>query len=341
MEYDALREKYDGFAVPRFDLTVGSETFQERAGVVADLFVDATVDGADRFAVTFVYPFDMEAREFEGLDWELFAPDTPVSVSLGYGDSRERLFTGTVTTVRTSFDAESVPTVEVSGYGPLYGMMRGTASRSWDESTDGDVVRDVASAYAFREVVVDDTGLVHRKIVQERESDYRFLDGRARRSGYELFSRLDTLFFRAPTYASEPAVTLRYGRSLPSFTAEINATGGVEGVELRHWDPAAKEEIVGTATADGGGVGTTVYRAPVRSVEEADALAEAALSRLASGLIHARGETVGLPEIRPGETIHVADVSGRLTREYYVESATHRLGGSGYTTTFEASERAL
>lgn len=340
MEYDELYEKYDGFAVPRFDFTVGSTTFQERDEVVADLVIDATVDGADHFSATLVYPFDFETREFEGLDWDLFVPDAPVDISLGYGDDRTRLFTGTISNIQASFDAESVPSVEVSGYGPLYEMMRGTTSRSWDELTDSDVVADVASAYSFGEVVVDDTGVTHRKVVQERENDYRFLDGRANRYGYEFFSRLDSLYFRAPTYESDPVVTLRYGDSIESFDPEINTADQVASVEVRHWDPLAKEELVGSASG-GVGSGTTVVRAPVGSLDEANRLAEAALSRTTQGLVRAQGRTIGIPELVPGETVHVGDVSSRYSRDYYIEQTTHRLGPSGYSTSFDLSERAL
>lgn len=343
MEYDQLRDQYGGFDLPRFDFTVGSTTFQEREEVVADLVVDATVDGADHFSATLVYPFDFETREFEGLDWDLFTPDTSISISMGYGDDRTQLFAGTISSIQARFDAESVPSVQVSGYGPLHEMMRGTASRSWDELTDSDVVRDVASAYAFSEVVVDDTGVTHRKIVQDRQSDYRFLDERATRYGFEFFSRLDALFFRAPDYERDPVVTLRYGGSLESFEPEINTASQVESIDVRHWDPTAKEELVGSATASGdsGGSGTAVIRAPVRSLDEATRLAEGALARVSEGLVHARGQTIGIPELVPGETVHVADVSERFSRDYYIEQATHRLGPSGYTTSFELSERAL
>jgi phage protein D len=53
----------------------------------------------------------------------------------------------------------------------------------------------------------------------------------------------------------------------------------------------------------------------------------------------AHGETDrGVPKLTAGETVTVEDVGSRFSATYYVSKTTHRVGGSGYRTSFEATE---
>jgi phage protein D len=210
----------------------------------------------------------------------------------------------------------------------------------------------VARDYGFTERVVEETGLTHRKIIQNGQNDYRFLESLADRNGFELFAAGETFYFRAPKGDRAPRLTLRYGESLESFSPELNSGEQVAEVTVRHWDPTKGTEIVGTAKRDTGrergggktGSGKRVLRVPVRSAAEADRVAEAAMARIEAGLVTGGGETVGLPEIRAGETLGLVGLGERFSSgpdaatHYYVESATHRLDDSGYRTSFEVTE---
>lgn len=341
MEFEELRGKYDDFVWPAFSVRVGDGTFTESDGVVSDLEVDTIVDGAAHLSVTLVDVYDRDRNTFSDVDWDRLDAGTDIEASMGYRDRLEPVFRGRVSAVRPEFSPETGPTVEVSGYGLLHDMMSGSNYRSWDEATDSDVASEVASSYGFGELDVEDTGLEHRKVIQDGESDYRFLKALADRNGFELFARLDVLHFRAPPYDSDPEMTLRYGDSLHTFSPELNNSGQVGTVEVRHWDPQKKEEIVGSAEGDGTGSGTEVLRVPVGSREEADRVAEAALNRISEGLVRGNGEVVGLPELQAGDTLELAGLGEKFSTVYYVERATHRLGRSGYTTSFEVKERTI
>jgi hypothetical protein len=68
---------------PRFTVDIGSTTFQEPGGRIADLVVETTLSGADRFSFTLNYPFDEELGEFSGLDWSTFEIGTAVEIAMG------------------------------------------------------------------------------------------------------------------------------------------------------------------------------------------------------------------------------------------------------------------
>lgn len=337
MSLEEFRRKYDDFYTPRFDVTVGDETIRESHGVISTLAVDTIIDGADHFSFTIEGTYDNESRRFS-TDWDQLSADTRVQIRMGYGDNREPVFVGRVQSVRPEFPTDGEPGVEVSGFGLLYDTTVGTNSRSWDEATDSNVVRDIASDYEFDRVDVEETGTTRRKIVQENRSDYRFLKGLADRNGFELFADRETLYFREPKDDRSPEVTLQYGNSLVSFTPERNEADQVQTVEVRHWDPGRKQEIVGAAERDFGS-GTKVVRTPVHSRDEAEEIAQAELDQLSEGMIRGTGESVGLPELRAGTTLRLEGLGDMFTGIYYIQQATHWIDNSGYGTTLEVTER--
>ncbi len=357
MELEALSERYGGFNTPRFEVRVDDETFRESDGMISGVEVETTLDGADRFSLTLSYPFDHAEGRFDDLDWGRFSTGTSVKIWMGYGDqlgpepaengsSSEPVFVGKINAVRPEFPEQGGPTVDVSGYGLLHEMTRGTRSASWDGRPLGEVVTEIAADYfGERNVTVTDADVRSEKLIQENQNDYRFLESTANRYGFELFSRPGAFHFEARNARdaeirrNDPTVTLRYGESLISFSAEINDSDQVGAVEVRHWDPAEKREIVGSAERENGGTGKNVMRIPVRSRDEADRRAEYELERISETFVQGDGETWGIPEIRAGETIQLDGVDDMFSKTYYVKRATHRMGSSGYRTSFEVTER--
>lgn len=327
--------------VPRFTVTVGEETLVESSGRVTSLSVEASLDGASRFVVGLAGRFDHATGRFTDIDLDRFELGREATVDLGYDGEPERVFVGRVTGTRATFPADAPPTLEVSGYGPLYAMTRDSESESWTERTDSEVAADVAGGYDFDATVVEGTGVTRRRIVQNGQNDYRFLQGLAARNGFECFGHLGTFYFRAPREDADPAHSLRYGDRLRSFTAERSDADDVAEVEVRHWDPKAKREIVGTAERETDGDARRVLRRPVDSSEEAERIAEGELERLARGTTRASGEAVGLPGLVPGEPVSITGTGsfgGEEGPTYYVRSVTHRVDArSGYRTSFEAT----
>jgi methyl-accepting chemotaxis protein len=62
MDLTVLHRKYDGFYTPRYTVTIDGEAYSESHGLITDVSVDATLDGADRFSFTVNALFDREAR---------------------------------------------------------------------------------------------------------------------------------------------------------------------------------------------------------------------------------------------------------------------------------------
>jgi phage protein D len=325
---------------PRFEVTVGGQTYKEASGSIADLVVETTLDGADRFSLTLTIPFDTEQKKFAGFSWDDFSTGKSVDISTGWGDSGEvtPLFVGTIHRVMTNFSDGRGPSVGVSGYGLLHDLMKGTKDRSWSETSVGDVVKEVLSSH-FGNMTVDTSGMKRDKIYQHDQSDYRFVQGLADRYGYQFYTKRDEVFFvPRSSMGGEPVATLQYGSTLESFSAELNEADEVQEVEVRHWDMQKEKEIAGKASTDAKNKKKEVFRVPCSSEEEAEQIAQSKLDGL-SNAVTAEGETSrGVPEITAGMTVTVTEMGEKFSKDYYVTNATHRVGGSGYKTSFEASE---
>lgn len=332
----------EGAHSPRFEVTVSGTTYQEAGGQIADLVVETTLDGADRFSLTLNVPFDREHKSFRGLNLDDFATGKSVDVSVGWGGdgSLEPLFVGKIHQLTTNFSRGSGPSVGVSGYGLLHDMMNGTQDRSWSESSVGDVVDEVLSSY-FGDRTVDTSGMDRDKIYQHDQSDYRFVTELADRYGYQFYTERDAAYFkpRSSLGTESPVATLRYGAGLASFSGEINEANEVKEVVVKHWDMQQETEIVGTASTDAKNEKKEVFRIPCGSKEEAEQIAETKLSRLSSSVATAHGEAGrGVPQLTAGKTVTIEEVGERFSKNYYVTKTTHRIGGSGYRTSFEATE---
>ncbi|MFB6155709.1 MAG: phage late control D family protein [Haloferacaceae archaeon] len=358
--FEELQETYEYFYVPQFSVTVGERTFTEADGLLSDLSVDLSLDAATAFSFTLNYPYDRERGRFRDFEWEAFEPGREVSVSMGYGGTTPPVLQGgRIQTVQPRFPADSAPTIAVSGFGPLHaltsvpesGPSEKSLTRTWEDTPPHEVVEAVVSerGYDFDGVETVDAGVSPPQIKQDESShDLAFLLRLGEEYAYELFARDRTLYFRRSRYDGPPDVVLRYGVSLDSFAPQLDDSGQVDAVEVRSWDATRGEEIVGTATradlgvAGGDGAETTeTLRLPVADEAAARARAEAVLANRLDGTVTGQGECVGLPEIRPGTRLRLERLTDRFSAVYYVESATHRFGSSGYRTSFSVKRREL
>lgn len=325
---------------PRFELTLGGTTYQEVGGLVRDLVVESTVEGADLCTFTFTHPFYAEQRDFADLEWGSLEPGSDLECAIGWGGSGslEPVFVGTTTSIKADFEPTTGPTVAVSGYGVLHEMMQGVVERSWSDTTVVDVAQEVLGEY-FPTVTVEGSASQRNRIIQHDQNDYRFVHRLATEHGFEFYAERETAYFtpRASIAGGEPDVTLTYGNTLDTFSAEVTTADQLQTVEVRYWDMSAEKEIVGSASKDTG-TGKEVFRIACDSKQEADNIAAGKLSRLSMARATGHGETDGIPSLSAGSVLELANLGERFSTKYYVTRVSHRMGGSGYRTSFEVTE---
>ena len=376
----ALEQQHGDFYVPVFTIKVNDkDVLHELFMEISSVTVDDTLKGADRFSFVVNSAFDFERRELRPdtefsssasapreprqfpFITDLFAFGTGVEIRMGYQVDKELplMIRGKITAVQTSFPANGVPQITVSGYDLSYCMTKGKRSRNWTNKKDSDVVSQIADEHGLKAKVTD-TRVQHPKTEQSQESDWQFLEKLADRNGYEIHVFDKELSFAKPANDKDAVVSLEWGRGLLSFTPEINIAEQISKVEVRGWDVNSKKEIVGTAGAgeepgrdpkqrSGAEVikavcrdqGELKVRVPVFSQQEAKQRAEAILKKRSELFVQGSGESIGLPEIRANTNIELLGMGKPFDKTYYIEQSTHTINNSGYRTTFKVKDTTI
>jgi phage protein D len=326
---------------PRYTVTVGGTTYEEVGGLVEDLVVETTVDGADFCSFTLSHPFDPEQHDFADLNWGDTEPGTSLEVAVGWGGagSTETVFVGKTHATEVEFTPAGGGRVTVSGYGVLHEMMRGITERSWEEVPVTTAVQEVLGDYGGGSVKGSTSE--RKRIIQHNQNDYRFVRELADEYGFEFYAQQGDIYFdpRASILVSSvtPDVTFTYGNTLDRFSAEITTANQLSEVEVRYWDMNQEKEIVGSASKSSG-KGKEVFRIACDSKAEAEQIARSKLSALSMVRATGHGETDGIPELSAGMTVRIEGVGERFVGNYYVTRVTHRMQGNGYRTTFDVTE---
>ena len=316
------------------------------------------------FRFTVPRAFDIEKRDFFTPTGEplmpLFRLGRRVWIRMGYGETKqsEPLFSGFITSISTSFAEGGAPELEVSGQDLTYLMTLGTKEHRIQDKTMRDAVNEVAQQNNLSlkflgdppsNVTLDANLQTDLDFLRKLAENFSKPDEkweffvRAKRSGGELH-------FRPRSKVDPPLATLTWGGDLLSFKPEINIGNQVKKVEVRSWDEVGKKAILGEASAkpdkarekSGGDIQQSAFgretvlelRLPVKSKEEADQRAAAALANRKQDLLKGEGETFGLRELLPDTSVKLEGLGDQFSGTYYVTKTVHRYDTSGYRTRF-------
>lgn len=346
-------------SAPRFTLTIGNAAISPV--LKADI---ATVEVCDDLNMPAMLTFSVNL--WDGMRLRLkedylteFALGTPLELALGVDDETS-IFTGEVTALEPEFGGLDGPdSLKVQAYNRLHRLQFGTRQRTFEKMADSDIASSIASEVGLS-AAVDSTGTKHAHVTQNNVSDLDFLLSLARPLNYEVSVDDKTLNFRKSAPQQGPALTLTYRRDLMEFTPRQRAVPEGAKVEVRGWDVKTKKLILGKAgagdeTSKMGGKQTgaemtasaftsttrTIAAGAVADADEATLIAKAWYNRQQANFVEAQGECVGSPLIRAGKTIEITGVGNTFSGPYYVVSAKHTIGPTGYRTRFEVTRNSL
>ncbi|MEH1771554.1 MAG: hypothetical protein V7K64_20705 [Nostoc sp.] len=378
MDIVALEAKYENLYAPFFEIIVdgndilklGHDNTRESIEI-SSVTIDNTLDGADTFSFTVNNAFDATKRELRSFIEQVLVFDAEVEIKLGYGSQRKTLMFGILTSVKVTFPSGSAPQIEVGGFDISYRMMKEKKPRSWNDITDSEVVKILASEYGlntspdadtpfFQQESIEKSDIKYPQIVkQEKENDFEFLTRLAERNYYEFFVFRETLFFRKPAYKTEPVVTLEWDKSLVSFSPEFNIAERVFQVDVMGQDTNNKKNIVGTAVIFNDEIAKIFIgkifkiikgkkvteqllqeqvKQTVSSEDHAKSLAKSILLKKNEEILKGSGESIGIPDILAGTNIHLQGLGTKFSLTYYIDQTNHSISSSGYKTTFNVKK---
>jgi phage protein D len=352
------RDPFDTLA-PEFKVRVnGAPLPNEAAADLIRLSVLDDVDAPGMFAITIV-AWDTKQMKAKWIDDKLFQEGNPIEIDFGYGDQASISISGEITGLEPEFPEAQPPTLTIRGYDRRHRLMRSRRSRSFTNCKDSDIASQLASEANLRPNV-EDSGVMLPYVLQHNQTDLEFLATRARRINFEVVVSDRDLHFRPRKIDNSAALTLHREVELLEFRPRLTTLGQVPQLEVRGWDPAKKQEIVGRAGVGdepklmaGSSSGPSVARrafdtpkssrvtSPVQSQDEADAMAKRGFAEMALGYIRADGICIGEPRMRAGTVVKVEGIGDRFSGSYYVLSVEHSFRpNKGYRTYFSARRNA-
>jgi phage protein D len=329
---------------------------------ITDVQVTLASDGMDQVSITLANPAPA-LRYTHTADALLFSEGSALIVRLGYLDDLTVLFDGEITGSTPSFPDAGVPTLGVEGVSRLHRLTAPPRRQVYKNLTDGQVAALVAERNRLAPDVTESPGATtYEQLVQFNLDDLAFLRARAQATGYELSAPGSALRFAPAGDDEPPRHTLVWGQPqlafapVPSvpllrFQPRFTPLRTVTGVTVKGQHPVTRDALVGTAgpadapappgrlsagevaAAFGADRSLTLENQPVLSLQEADTLARAVFRERSRRLVEATGAIVGAPEVQAGDTVTVLGVGWRFSGAYYVTTAVHSLGASGYRTT--------
>jgi phage protein D len=355
-------ESTTGYYASRPTLLVdGSE--QEALGqtLLNSLLVEETAAGLFRCEATFSNWGTHEDRQ----DFLLFDRRTldfgkEFAVEFGPPGSHAQVFKGRITGLEALYPPQRPPELTVLAEDRFQDLRMTRRTRSFENVSDADVIRRVASGHGLS-AQVDVDGPTHRVLTQVNQSDLAFLRERAASVDAELWVEDRTLHAQARARRNTNTVTLTYGRGLVEFSVTADLAHQRTVVRVSGWDVGGKsalDEEAGEGALggelDGKRSGSSVLAAALAerrervaasvplSQSEARALAEARYRSRARRFVRGRGRAEGDPSIRVGTKLDISGLGELFDGNYYTTLARHTFDlHYGYRTSFEVERPGI
>lgn len=298
--------------------------------------------------------------EFNWIDDDRLREGASITVQAGgENDGLRTLFEGEITALEMDLAAHGVPTLSLVCLDRAHRLQRGRHQRSFVKMKDSDIVKKIAGECGLA-VKTDPTEVLHDWVFQNNQTNWEFLRERAARNGYRLYvTGKNLLHFEKVKNGGEGTVRLVWAGNLRSFRPRVSTAGQVESVVVRGWDPKAKQPIIGTSkkanglpeVGDKGGAEAArpfgpakmvVVDRPVANQAEADAIARSLFDEIAGRYLEADGLCFGLPSLKPGMQVEIANIGKRFSGKYYTTAVTHIYTPSeGFTTQFSVAGKSM
>lgn len=318
-------------------------------GNITDLVVENSLYLPD---VATISVLDLETA---WIDNNMLLPGKTIEISARIDTREQHIFSGEIVELEMAWE-HGLQKMIIRAFNRLHRLARGRYARSFQNVTDGDLIRKIAQEVGLS-AKVDRTSEVHKHIMQANETNLSFLQRRAAAHGYVLYVDKTTLCCVAPTSHQAP-IELHWGTDMFEFRPRLSTIGQVSEVIARGWNPDTKSEVVGkvktskiapeVGVQQSGGdwvkkgfhmpnVTYLVADRPLRAQSTASTLAQAVADRQASQYIEADGASAGNPKLVAGARIKIQNIGTRFSGTYVVTSTTHRFGAGAYTTHFSVS----
>ena len=315
------------------------------------LLVSALVEDSQRLPDLFALRFRDPERIVLSKSNAKVGGKITVKVNTASSSSPTTLIEAEITALELEFDTGGTFTV-IRGYDPAHRLFRDRRTVSYVQMTASDIATQVAKRAGLKVGKVDSSRTVFPVVSQAGQTDWEILTQLARDTGSDLTVRNGAFSFvtPSPSGGGGAPISLKFGEQLIRFRSVLTSAQQVEKVEVRGWDVATKQALVGSAPAKASTVdlptvkptdmaaafGNPTYVStdvPYRTQNEVDQAAKALADEKASAFAEFEGVALGHPDLRAGRKVSLDGLGAPFEGTYTITSARHRFDPTtGYTT---------
>lgn len=317
----------------------------------------------------------LQGSSDESVRQRLFDPcNKEVELWMGYPGKLQLMMKGIFTTLTPNFPSSGGPTLTVGALNLLHRFRGEKHTTVFEQKKPSEIAAGFTltnPATHTQLQVVNDSNALSREatlpyVMQDAQYDLTFLMSLARRNGYVLLLQEELtddlgnvvrpaqLYF-GPSNSSglrQATVEVGWGKSLMEFKPTLTTANQIKSVTVQGWNRDTKSVIKGVANITDAAIGFNgdlkelldvcdphdeqVVNEPVFTQEQANARAQYILENRFRDMVTTSATTVGVPDIRAGRNVVITGAGARFSGNYFVTQTTHSIGGSGYTTQFNA-----
>jgi hypothetical protein len=220
-------------------------TVQDALGdlLLQSLMVEETTRGLFRCEATFLNwgPKNREVG-FLFFDRDVLDFGKTFAVAFGPPEAAGPVFAGRITGMEAQYPPHRPPELTVLAEDRFQDLRMERRTRSFEDSTDADVIRRIASQHGLT-AQVDIDGPTHRVLVQLNQSDLAFLRERVTSVDAELWVEDKTLHAQARSRRNAGKVAFTYGRNLVEFSVLADLAHQRTAVHVSGWNVGDKAAI--------------------------------------------------------------------------------------------------
>jgi uncharacterized protein involved in type VI secretion and phage assembly len=262
------------------------------------------------------------------------------------------VFDGEITAVEAEYNANGASLLRVRGYDRAYRLAQGKKTATYLKRSDSDIISKLASGAGLT-AQVNSTSVVYDYVIQANQSEWDFTVSRARRNGLLVQCQGTKLILAKPSTGGAAPI-LEWKKDLLRFEPRLSVLGQYSESSDLGWDSTKKANVTGKGTAPSsthqaigygkngaaavkGLLGKTeqvLTEHPVASVDEAKALAEAAMVEAEGRWVRAEGVCYGNPSLLAGMAVDIKGVGTKFSGKYFLSQVRHEITADGYRTWF-------
>jgi hypothetical protein len=329
---------------------------------VESLLVEETTLGLFRCEATFRNwgPVNGAAVDYVYFDRQIIDFGKAFSVEFGPPGASGPVFAGRITGIEAHYPAARIPKILVLAEDRLLDLRMERHTRSFENVTDADVIRQIAGQNGLT-AQIDADGPTYKVLVQLNQSDLAFLRERTAAIGAELWIDNRTLYVQSRSRRDAGQVSLTYGKDLLEFSVLADLAHQRSSVHVTGWsvpdkapiDAQADQSAIGSELAGGRGGSALLAQALTQHQEavaqampltqqEAQAMATARYCALARSLVRGTGVVDGNVKVRVGASLSLSGLGPFFDGSYYVTRARHTFTlRDAYRTTFDAERPGI